>query len=63
MIVMHTGIHAMMTLKCLRMRHTHDSDMEINICNAFYMLSIAWRYNDALVTVFLLGDADVDSTC
>ena len=45
------------------MRHTHDSDMQTNICNAFCMLSIAWRCNDALVIVFRLGDADADSRC
>ena len=60
--MMHAGVHVMMTLKCLRIRHTHDSDMQINICNAFCMLSIAWRCNDALVTVFRLGDTDADST-
>ena len=61
--MMHAGVHAMMTLKCLRMRHTYDSDMQTHICNVFCMLLIAWRCNDALVTVFRLGDADADSTC
>ena len=60
---MHVGVHTMMSLKCLRIRHAHDNDMQTNICNAFCMLSIAWRCNDALVTVFRLGDADADSTC
>ena len=50
-------------LKCLRMRHTYVSDMQTNIYNAFCMLSIAWRCNDALMTVFRLGNADADSTC
>ena len=59
---MHTGVHTMMTLKCLRMRHAYDNDMQTNICNAFCMLSIIWRCNDALVTVFRLSYADVNPT-
>ena len=62
-IVMHTGVHAMMTLKCLRMRHAFDSDMQINIWNAFCMLSVARIYNDVLVTIFCLSDADYDFAC
>ena len=60
---MHARVHAMMTLKYLRMRHTHNSDMQINICNAFCMLSVVWRCNNAFVTVFHLDGADVDSSC
>ena len=44
------------------MRYTHNSDMQTNIYNAFCTLSIAWRCNNALVTVFFLGDADVNPT-
>ena len=60
---MHAGVHAMMTLKCLRMRHTHDSDMQINVCNAFCMLPVTWRCNNAFVTVFHLDDDDADFSC
>ena len=45
------------------MRHTQDNDMQVNICNAFYMRSGAWRYNDAILTMFHLGDGGVDSPC
>ena len=40
-IVMHAGVHAMMTLKYLRMRHAYDSDMQTNICNAICMVLCA----------------------
>ena len=62
-IIMHTGVHAMMILKCLRMRHAYDSDIQTNICNAFCIVLCAWKCNDAFVIVFRLGDADADSTC
>ena len=62
-IVMHTGVHAMMTLKCLRMRHAYNSDMQTNICNAICMVLCAWRCNDVFFTVFHFSEADVDSTC
>ena len=42
------------------MRHAHDNDMQINICNAFCMLSGAWRCNDAVPTMFHLDDIGVD---
>ena len=45
------------------MRHAYDNDMQTNICNAFYMQSGAWRCNDALMTIFYLGDTGTDSTC
>ena len=62
-IVMHAGVHAMMTLKYLRMRHAYDSDMQTNICNAICMVLCAWRCNDVFLTVFHLGDGEADSTC
>ena len=60
---MHAGVHAMMSLKCLRMRHTYDNDMQTNICNAFCIALCAWKCNDAFVIMFRFGDADADSTC
>ena len=60
---MHTGVHAMMILKCLRMRHAYDSDIQTNICNAFCIVLCAWKCNDAFVIVFRLGDADANPTC
>ena len=57
---MHARVHAMMTLKCLRMRHVYNSEMQINVCNTFCMVLGAWRCNDTLVTMFRLGDAGVD---
>ena len=59
--MMHIGVHALMILKCLRMRHTYDNDMQTNICNTFCMLSIAWRCNDVVLTMFHLGGAAADS--
>ena len=59
------GVHAMITLKYLIMRHTYDSDMQTNICNAICMVLCAWRCNDEFSTVFYLddADADADSSC
>ena len=62
-IVMHTGVHAMMTLKCLRMRHAYDNDMQTNICNAFCIVLCAWKCNDAFVIVFRLGDVLFKTKC
>ena len=45
------------------MRHAHDNDMQTNICNAFCMLSGAWRYNDAILSMFHNGDASANPTC
>ena len=43
------------------MGHAHNNNMQKNICNAFYMQSGTWRCNDAIPTMFHLGDAGVDS--
>ena len=60
---MHVGVYAMMTLKCLRMRHAHDSDMQTNICNAFCMLSCVWRCNDVVFVMFHLGGVGTNFIC